>query len=86
MQPIKNGVFIKPEDESKTVSGIILSKKDRKDTKLEAGLVVATGKDVIESIKVGQRVCYDRYSGVSITIGNEAHLKMPDKDVLGIFE
>jgi co-chaperonin GroES (HSP10) len=85
MRPIKNGVFIKPNDESTTASGIILGEKDRKDAKLETGIVVAVGKDAMKSIIPGQKVCYERYSGVNIMIDSIAHLKMPDKDVLGIF-
>jgi len=52
--------------------------------KPQRGTVEATGKDV-NTLKVGDQVLFDKYSGTKIKIENEDCLILKEEDILGIF-
>lgn len=89
--PLGDRVLVKPlEREEVTNSGIVLP--DTAKEKPQEGTVVAAGSGrVLEDgtkvpmeVKAGDRVLYGKYSGTEIKVGDEEHLILSERDVLGI--
>jgi len=84
--PLADRVMVKLEKtEAKTAGGIIIP--DTAQEKTQTGSVVAIGddKDVI-TVKVGQRVMYDKYAGTQVKIDNDEHLILKMSDIIAIIE
>src|SRR5579872_7467304 len=91
IKPLGDRALIEPsEREDVTKSGIVLP--DTAKEKPQEGTVVAVGSGrVLEDgtkvpmeVKAGERVLYGKYSGTEIKIGDEEHLILSERDVLGI--
>ncbi len=82
--PLGDRVLIKTEElEEKTVGGIFIPQTAQEKT--QSGTVVAIGddKDAI-SVKVGQKVMYDKYAGTQVAIDGADHLILHMGDILAI--
>jgi chaperonin GroES len=49
-----------------------------------SGRVLEDGTKVPMEIKAGDKVLYGKYSGTEIKIGDEDHLILSERDVLGV--
>ncbi len=86
VQPLADRVLLKADkQETKTASGIIIP--DTAQEKTQTAVVVAIGddKDAI-SVKVGQRVMYDKYAGTQVKIDGEDHLIIKAADIIAVVE
>lgn len=82
-QPLGERVFVSYTEElERTAGGIYVPDSARE--KPQRGKVEAVGKDV-KTLKVGDQVLFDKYSGTKIKIENEDCLILKEEDILGIF-
>jgi chaperonin GroES len=65
----------------KTAGGLYIP--DTAKEKPQSGKVEAVG-DEVKSLKVGEKILFDRYSGSKIHIDNVEYLIVKEEDVLGI--
>jgi chaperonin GroES len=81
-KPLKDRVFVSYTEElEKTAGGLYIP--DSAKEKPQSGKVEAVGDDV-KSLKVGDKILFDRYSGSKISIDNVDYLIIKEEDVLGI--
>jgi chaperonin GroES len=75
-------VFVSYTEElEKTAGGLYIP--DSAKEKPQSGKVEAVGDDV-KSLKIGDKILFDRYSGSKISIDNTEYLIIKEEDVLGI--
>ncbi|MBA7619039.1 10 kDa chaperonin 1 [subsurface metagenome] len=83
IKPLQDRIVVKRvKEEEKTKGGIVIP-EIAKEKPIE-GNVVAIG--TAQSIKVGDKVLFGRYTGVEIIIDEVEHLIMREDDVLGVIE
>lgn len=88
IRPIGERVLIKPiKKEEKTKSGILLSSKTAPNENSNQAEVIALGKgEKLESIKVGDKVIFNKFSGNEIEDGEEKYLVVNAEDILAIIK
>ncbi|MGI5092832.1 co-chaperone GroES [Treponema socranskii] len=88
IKPLADRVLVKNEKaESKTASGIIIPEAAQEKT--QTAKVVAVGPGTEEdkiTVKVGERIMYDKYAGTQIKINNEDHLILKMSDIIAVIE
>ena len=88
IKPLADRVLGKNEKaESKTASGIIIPEAAQEKT--QTAKVVAVGPGTEEdkiTVKVGERIMYDKYAGTQIKINNEDHLILKMSDIIAVIE
>lgn len=93
LKPLYDKIVVKQEDaEEKTLGGIILAPVSQE--KPQMGIVVAVGHGRLDNqcgvhplkIEVGNRVIFEKYSGVCVKIGEEDFLIFREDQILGIIE
>ncbi|KRL36438.1 co-chaperonin GroES [Lactobacillus helveticus DSM 20075 = CGMCC 1.1877] len=78
------------DEEEKTVGGIVLaSNAKKKPTEGEVvavgeGAYASNGEKIPMSVKKGDVVLYDRYSGTNVEYEGEKYLVLHEKDILAI--
>jgi chaperonin GroES len=91
ISPLGDRVLVKPlERDEITSSGIVLP--DTAKEKPQEGTVVAVGSGrvlddgtkVAMEVKKGDKVLYGKYAGTEIKIGDEEHLILSERDILGL--
>jgi len=81
-KPLKDRVFVSyTEEMEKTAGGLYIP--DSAKEKPQSGKVEAVG-DEVKSLKIGDKILFDRYSGSKISIDNVDYLIIKEEDVLGI--
>ena len=81
-KPLKDRVFVSYTEElEKTAGGLYIP--DSAKEKPQSGKVEAVG-DEVKSLKIGEKILFDRYSGSKISIDNTEYLIIKEEDVLGI--
>ena len=81
-KPLKDRVFVSYTAElEKTAGGLYIP--DTAKEKPQSGKVEAVGDDV-KSLKVGDKILFDRYSGSKISLDNVEYLIVKEEDVLGV--
>ncbi|MBO4547028.1 MAG: co-chaperone GroES [Treponema sp.] len=88
VKPLADRVLLKAEKaESKTASGIIIP--DAAQEKTQTAVVEAVGpgteKDPI-TVKKGDRVMYDKYSGTQVKIDGDEYLICKMSDIIAVLE
>lgn len=92
IKPLADNVVIKAtEAEETTKSGIVLTSASKE--KPQIAVVVAVGpggsvdgKDVVMTVKPGDKVVAAKYSGTDIKIDNEEYTILHQSDILAIVE
>lgn len=92
LKPLADRVVVKlVEAEEKTKSGIILTGSAKE--KPEVAEVIAVGpggtvdgKEVVMSVKPGDKVITDKYSGSNVKIGDDEFTIVRQGDILAIVE
>lgn len=86
--PLRDNVVIAPEkisEKAKTDSGIYLPESSVSDNeKPQIGKVVAVGESKKITIKKGQKVIYNKYTGTEVIVGNETYLIVKNEDVVAV--
>ncbi|MCF0262268.1 MAG: co-chaperone GroES [Sphaerochaetaceae bacterium] len=84
IKPLAERVLVKMDKvEEKTVGGIFIPQTAQEKTQI--AVVQAIGEEV-KTIKVGQKILHDKYSGTSVKLDNEEYLILNIKDVLAVIE
>ena len=92
IKPLNENVLLKKEIvENKTASGIIVSKSEKSEENV--GVVVAVGQGKLVdgkrepmTVKVNDRVIFEKYSANEIEYKNEKYLLIPESKILAIVE
>jgi chaperonin GroES len=86
VKPLADRVMVKLEkNEEKTAGGIIIPETAQEKT--QTGLVVALGDDKeVITVKVGDKVMYDKYAGTQVKIDQDEHLIIKMADIIAIIE
>lgn len=88
VKPLADRVLVKNEKaEAKTASGIIIPEAAQEKT--QTAVVVAVGPGTADekiTVKVGERIMYDKYAGTQIKIDNEDHLILKMSDIIATIE
>lgn len=91
LEPIGDRVIVKvKEEEEKTVGGIVLaSNAKEKPTEGEVvavgdGAYAENGEKLPMTVKKGDVVLYDKYSGTNVKYEGEKYLVLREKDILAI--
>ena len=92
LEPIGDRVIVKvkEEEEEKTVGGIVLaSNAKEKPTEGEVvavgnGAYAENGEKLPMTVKKGDVVLYDKYSGTNVKYEGEKYLVLREKDILAI--
>jgi chaperonin GroES len=89
--PLGDRVLVKPLEREETTRGGIVLPDTAKEKPQEGSVVAAGSGRVLEDgtkvpmeIKAGDKVLYGKYSGTEIKIGDEDHLILSERDVLGV--
>ncbi len=84
IKPLQDRVLIKlnSETEEKTASGLFIPQTAQEKTQL--GVVEAVGSDETITVKVGDKVMYDKYAGTTIKVDGEEKLLVRMADILAV--
>ena len=83
-KPLKDRVFVSyTEEMDKTAGGIYIP--DAAKEKPQKGKVEAVGGEV-KSVKAGDMILFDKYSGSKINMDVADYLILKEEDILGVFE
>jgi chaperonin GroES len=93
LKPLGDRVVIETQDaEEKTVGGILLANNAKE--KPQTGKVVAVGngrvldngQSLSLTVKKGDTVMFDKYSGTTVDYDGQDYLVLHEKDILAIIE
>jgi chaperonin GroES len=85
VKPLGDRVLVKMEqEEEKTKSGLYIPETAQEKTQIAA--VVAIGDDEEITVKVGDKILFDKYAGTTVKIENDDHLILSIGDVLAVIE
>ena len=92
IKPLNDNVLVKKEViENKTASGIILSAKENTDDNI--GVVIAVGngklvdgKKVPMTVKVNDKVIFDKYAGNEIEYQGEKYLLISESKIYAVID
>ena len=83
-KPLKDRVFVSYSEEIEKTSGGIYVPDVAKE-KPQKGKVQAIGSEV-KSVKAGDTILFDKYSGTKVNFENTEYLILKEEDILGVFE
>ena len=92
LRPLFDKVVLKmTEAEETTASGIILSAASKEKPQVAEVVAVGPGgivdgKEVVMTVKVGDKVITSKYSGTEVKFGNEEYIVVKQNDILAIVE
>ncbi|GEP19094.1 co-chaperone GroES [Pediococcus argentinicus] len=93
LKPLADRVVLEAqEEEEQTVGGIVLASNAKE--KSQTGKVVAVGEgQVLENgqkvpmtVKVGDKVLYDKYAGTEVSYDNQKYLVVHEKDLIAVVD
>jgi chaperonin GroES len=86
IKPLGDRVLLKTEkEEEKTKGGLYIPETAQEKT--QTGKVVAVGDDdETITVKVGQKVMYDKYAGTMVTVDDVDHLVIRMDDIIAVVE
>ncbi|MBQ3320088.1 MAG: co-chaperone GroES [Spirochaetia bacterium] len=84
--PLEDRVLIKTAElEEKTKSGLFIPQTAQEKTQVGVVTAVGSDKEAI-TVKVGQKIMYDKYAGTSIKVDGADYLIIKSKDILAVIE
>ncbi|NVY95943.1 co-chaperone GroES [Lactobacillus sp. DCY120] len=93
LKPLGDRILVQVDEEKEqTIGGIVLANNAKE--KPQTGSVVAVGagsqtpegKTIALTLKVGDKVIYDKYAGSEVKYEGTKYLVMHEKDVMAIVE
>ncbi len=86
--PLADRILVKNDKaETKTASGLIIPDAAQEKTMTAKVIAVGEGtKDVAITVKVGDRIMYDKYAGTQLKIDGEDHLILRMNDVIAVVQ
>ena len=88
VKPLADRVLVKNDKaETKTASGLIIPEAAQEKTQTACVVEVGPGTDYVKiTVKKGDRIMYDKYSGTQIKIDGEDHLILKMSDIIAVIE
>ena len=88
IKPLSDRVLVKNDKaETKTSSGIIIPEAAQEKTQTATVVAAGPGTDDVKiTVKVAERVMYDKYSGTALKIDGEEHLILKATDIIAVIE
>ena len=92
LKPLSDRVILKAlEAEEKTKGGIILTSNAKEKPEMAEVVAVGTGgtvdgKEVVMTVKVGDKVLTSKYSGTEVKVDGEEYTIVRQNDILAIVE
>lgn len=88
LRPIEDRVVVKIETATteKTIGGIIIPDTAKEKPQIAEVIAVGTDEDLVNCIKVGDKVLYGKYSGTEVELDGEKLLILSKSDILAIVE
>ena len=92
VKPLSDRVLIKMEEaEETTKSGIVLAGSAKEKPQIADVIAVGPGgvvdgKEVVMTVKVGDRVITSKYSGTEVKVDDEEYTVVRQSDILAIVE
>lgn len=88
VKPLADRVLVKNDKaETKTAGGLIIPEAAQEKTQTATVVEVGPGTDDVKiTVKAGDRIMYDKYSGTQIKIDGEDHLILKMSDIIAIIE
>jgi len=88
IKPLADRVLVKIEEvQEKTASGIYIPQTAQEKTQVGSVIAVGEGTDKVKmTVKVGDKVMHDKYTGTSVKADGEEYLILSMKDILAIIE
>ncbi|NLC92493.1 MAG: co-chaperone GroES [Treponema sp.] len=88
IKPLSDRVLVKNDKaETKTSSGIIIPEAAQEKTQTATVVAAGPGTDDVKiTVKVGDRVMYDKYAGTQVKIDGEDHLILKMNDIIAVIE
>ena len=84
IKPLGDRVLVKVEEaDQRTAGGIYIP--DTAQEKTQNGVVLAIGDDEEITVKVDDKIIYDKYAGTSVKVGDEEQLILKAADILAVF-
>ena len=85
IKPLGERILVKSlEAETKTAGGIYIP--DTAQEKTQEAVVVAVGDSEDITVKVKNKIIYDKYAGTNIKVDGEEHMIIKQDDVLAIIK
>jgi len=85
IKPLGERVLVKISlPETKTVSGLFIPQAAQEKT--QEGIIEAIGEDVSISLKVNDKVMYDKYAGTPVKIEGVEHLILDIDSIIAVIE
>ncbi|AHC14348.1 co-chaperone GroES [Salinispira pacifica] len=86
VQPLGDRVLLKTEaGEEKTSGGLFIPQTAQEKTQTAVVTAIGDDTDVI-TVKVGDRVMYDKYAGTQVKIDGDDHLIVSFSDIIAIIK
>ena len=84
IKPLGDRVLVKVEEaDQKTAGGIYIP--DTAQEKTQNGVVLAVGDDEEITVKVDDKIIYDKYAGTTVKVNDEEHLILKAADILAVY-
>ena len=84
IKPLGDRVLVKVEEaDQKTAGGIYIP--DTAQEKTQNGVVLAVGDDEEITVKVDDKIIYDKYAGTTVKVNDEEQLILKAADILAVF-
>jgi len=84
IKPLGDRVLVKVEEaDQKTAGGIYIP--DTAQEKTQNGVVLAIGDDEEITVKVDDKIIYDKYAGTTVKVGDEEQLILKAADILAVY-
>ena len=84
IKPLGDRVLVKVEEaDQRTAGGIYIP--DTAQEKTQNGVVLAIGDDEEITVKVDDKIIYDKYAGTSVKVGDEEQLILKAADILAVY-
>ena len=85
IKPLGDRVLVKVEEaDQKTAGGIYIP--DTAQEKTQNGVVLAVGDDEEITVKVDDKIIYDKYAGTSVKVNDEEQLILKAADILAVYD
>jgi chaperonin GroES len=86
IKPLADRVLIKTEEaETKTSSGLYIPQTAQEKTQIGEVVAIGDDEDMI-TVKVGQKVMYDKYAGEKVKVDGVEHLIIRMADLIAVVE
>ena len=88
IKPLADRVLVKNDKaETKTSGGIIIPEAAQEKTQTATVIAIGPGTDDNKiTVKPGDRIMYDKYSGTQVKIDGEDHLILKMNDIIAVIE